>query len=248
MPKPIALQLYSLREQAKEDLAGVLKTVADIGYVGVETAGLYGHPAAEVKKMLDDVGLVACSSHAPAVNPEKTDEVIADCEALGHKDVGCGFGAKQFETEDQVKQSAEQFNQAVERLAPAGIRLHYHNHWWEYDAPNKGELLLELCPKVCPQFDIYWVATGGADPAKLIEKYADRSILIHVKDGPCVQEEAMTAVGKGKVDVKAALAAAEKAAAEWYIVELDRCDTDMVEAVRGSYAYLIDSGLAKGNK
>lgn len=248
MPKPIALQLYSLRDKAKEDLAATLKIVADIGYVGIETAGLYDKTPAEFKKVLDDVGLVACSGHMPICDPAKAEQIIEECETLGHKNAGGGFGPKDFETEDQVRANADKINQAIERLEPAGVRVHYHNHWWEYNAPNKGDLMLELCPKVCPQFDIYWVATGGADPAQYIEKYADRSVLVHVKDGPCEAKAAMTAVGKGKVDVKAALTAADKAAAEWYIVELDRCDTDMVEAIRESYDYLVGNGLATGNK
>ena len=35
---------------------------------------------------------------------------------------------------------------------------------------------------------------------------------------------------------------------EWLIVELDRCATDMAEAVQQSYNYLVGEGLARGNK
>ena len=60
---PIALQLYSVREDAARDLPGVLQQVARMGYQGVEFAGYYGHDAPTVKKMCDDVGLPVCGAH-----------------------------------------------------------------------------------------------------------------------------------------------------------------------------------------
>ena len=49
--KPVSLQLYSLREQAKGDFVGVLKAVAEMGYVGVEPAGLHGMEATLSRSM-----------------------------------------------------------------------------------------------------------------------------------------------------------------------------------------------------
>ena len=53
----------------------------------------------------------------------------------------------------------------------------------------------------------------------------------------------MVAVGEGTLDFDAI---AQASAAEWWIVELDECATDMLEAVRKSYAYLTTKGLAVG--
>ncbi|MCZ7646512.1 MAG: sugar phosphate isomerase/epimerase [Planctomycetota bacterium] len=248
MPKPIALQLYTLREKAKEGFPQVLKTVAEIGYVGVELAGLYGHPAKDVKKMCGDLGLTVCSTHSPIFDPAQTDAVVEQANLFGYRYVVGGFGADQFASPATIQEAAAKVNDAVERFSKRGLKVGIHNHWWEYDAPNKGDLLLELCPGAFPQLDIYWIQTGGADPVKYIQKYADRAYLLHVKDGPCEQKLAMTAVGKGKVNIKGSLEAAEKAATEWYIVEIDRTDGDMVQAVRDSYTYLIKNGLARGNK
>ena len=41
MKRKIAVQLYSLRNEAEKDFVKVLKTVADIGYVAVEPAGFF---------------------------------------------------------------------------------------------------------------------------------------------------------------------------------------------------------------
>ena len=54
----------------------------------------------------------------------------------------------------------------------------------------------------------------------------------------------MVAVGGGTLDIAGVLGAAPTAA--WHIVELDRCATDMFEAVAASYTYLTGSGLSGG--
>jgi len=248
MPIPIALQLYTLRDQAAQDFAGVLRTVAEIGYKGVEFAGLHGMSPSEVRAILDELGLVATSAHVPVFDPDRLDEVMAEAEVLGYKYLVGGFGPEQFASEDKIQEAAETCNAAIEKASARGFTVCLHNHWWEYDGPDKGEKLLELCPKLSPQFDIYWVATGGADPAALIDRYADRTKLLHIKDGPCIKDAAMTAVGQGKVDVPAAIHAGQRAGVEWAIVELDTCDTDMLQAVKDSYTYLVSNGLAAGNK
>ena len=248
MKLSLALQLYSVRDLAGKDYRGTLKAVAEIGYKGVEFAGLCGHKAAEVRTMLDDLGLTACSAHCDVFNPASADQIMADARVLGYKQLVGGFGPDQFASDDAVKALAAKINAVVDRYVIAGFTVNYHNHWWEYDAANRGEQLLALCPKIQPQFDIYWLATGGADPAKLIAKYAQRATLLHIKDGPCVKDKPMTAVGKGKVDVVAAVKAAEKSEIEWGIVELDSCEGDMLSAVRESYRYLVANKLGVGRK
>lgn len=248
MKLSLALQLYSVRNLAGKDLPGTLKAVAEIGYRGVEFAGLYGRKAAEVRPMLDELGLAACSAHCDVFNPVMVDQVIADARTLGYKHLVGGFGPDQFASDDAVKALAGKINAVVDRYVSNGFTVNYHNHWWEYDAANRGEKLLELCPKIQPQFDIYWIATGGADPAKLIAKYAKRTSLLHIKDGPCAKDQPMTAVGQGKVDVKAAMKAAEKSNIMWGIVELDSCAGDMLTAVRDSYRYLVENKLGAGRK
>src|SRR6476661_1054071 len=62
---PIAVQIYSVRQIAEKDLAGVLAQIAKLGYQGVEFAGYYGHGAPAIRKMLDDTGLKAAGTHIP---------------------------------------------------------------------------------------------------------------------------------------------------------------------------------------
>ena len=74
MSKPISVQLYSVREAAAEDFYGVLGQIASFGYVGVEPAGLHGKEPAEVRKVLDDLGLLCESAHMGCANAENVND------------------------------------------------------------------------------------------------------------------------------------------------------------------------------
>ena len=77
MALPIALQVYSVRDFAEKDFKGTMEKVKAMGYEGVELAGLYGHNAVELKKILDEVGLAFISAHVPLTELEK-DEVCGN--------------------------------------------------------------------------------------------------------------------------------------------------------------------------
>jgi hypothetical protein len=59
----VAVQLYSVRDLCAKDLAGTVAAIGKMGYKGVEFAGYYGKSAADLRKMLDDNGLVCCGTH-----------------------------------------------------------------------------------------------------------------------------------------------------------------------------------------
>lgn len=246
MPKPIAIQLYTLRELAAKDFVSVLKTVSGIGYAGVEFAGLHGMSAADVKNVISSEGLTACSAHQPLFDPAKYSQIEDEARTLGYTRLVGMFGRTDFDSADKIKECADKINAAIAYFEPKGFSVHYHNHDWEFDAPGKDESFYGLCPKAFLEVDIYWVQTAGQDPAQVVLRYANRVDLLHIKDGPCDRKLNMTAVGKGKVDVAAAIRAGETGKLAWNIVELDRCDTDMVEAVRESHAFLTSHGLAMG--
>ena len=249
--KPISLQLYTLREAAAGNFIGVLKEVAEIGYKGVEPAGLHGHRPEEIRSVLDDLGVVCSSAHGPLPTKENLQEIVDTAGTLGCEMVVTGAGRDEFAALDAVKGVADRFNEAVELIRPHGLRLGYHNHWWEMnevDARLGLEALLELAPEVFSQTDIYWAANFGAvDVPAFVAKHAARIPCLHVKDGPLVEGRPHTAVGKGKMPTAECIAAADPDVLEWLIVELDECATDMMEAVAESYTYLTGEGLAEGN-
>ena len=248
--KPIALQMYSLRERAKDDLAGVLKEVAAMGYVGVETAGLYGHPAREVRKMLDDLQLVCCSTHGPMPTRDTIAERVDGAAALGTDMIVAGLNPKNFESGEALAESVEILTTAVAVATEAGVKYGYHNHWWELDPVGEAtayEAIMREVPAMFSQLDVYWASNfGTVDVPALLAKYAPRVPLLHIKDGPLVRDEAHTAVGAGKMDIPAVVAAADHDVLRWLIVEIDRCEGDMTEAVAASARYMIDNGIGRG--
>jgi sugar phosphate isomerase/epimerase len=249
--KPIALQLYTLRDAMAQDFGLVLKQVADIGYVGVEFAGLHGKAPADVKKMVDDLGLQVASAHMAMPTPENAAQLIDECGTLGITKLVSGVGPDDVKTMDLIKQSAARFQAAAELLKPAGIRFGIHNHWWEFtevDGKTPEDKLLKHAPDAFAELDVYWAEVGCGDAAGAVARLKARCPLLHVKDGHVEPKAPMTAVGAGKLDIPAILAAADPDVLEWNIVEIDAVDGDMLEAVAASYRYLTGAGLVKGNK
>ena len=71
---PVAVQLYSVRDEAEKDFAGTVKKIAEMGYDGVELAGLYGLSTQEVLQALKEAGIPAVSAHVPIDEFEKEKE------------------------------------------------------------------------------------------------------------------------------------------------------------------------------
>jgi sugar phosphate isomerase/epimerase len=113
------------------------------------------------------------------------------------------------------------------------------------DRPALLHLFEQLAPEVVAEVDVYWAQVGGSDPADIVAALGARVALLHVKDGPADEPPSpMVAVGDGVVDVPGVLAAAPTAS--WHVVELDRCATDMFQAVERSYDYLVGGGYSSG--
>lgn len=99
--KPLGIQLYSIREYCAEDFIGSLKRVADIGYKGIEFAGLHGHKPEDIAKVVADLGLKIHSSHCKIPTIENIDMIVNQEKALGNSIVIGGFGSKDMKTMDR---------------------------------------------------------------------------------------------------------------------------------------------------
>jgi sugar phosphate isomerase/epimerase len=250
--KPLALQLYSVRDEAKKDFPAVLKKVADIGYKGVEPAGFHNLSPAEFRKIVEDLGMEITSSHGPWANPDNLSEVIDTAKTLGIDLVACGFGKDHYESMDAIKQTADTVNEMNSVLKKEGIRLFVHNHNWEFDIVD-GEPayyhFTKLTPHVLLELDAYWAANfGRRDPVVETARFKERIPLLHIKDGQMGTDKIMQPLGQGRMDIPGVINAADPAVLEWIIVELDRCDCNMMDAVEESCRYLSENGLGKGNR
>jgi sugar phosphate isomerase/epimerase len=247
--RKIALQLYSVREYTAEDFPGTLKKVAEMGYPAVQFAGFQGCEPAELKKVLDDLGLETCSIHGPWPAEENRDEIVELAQLFGYDLHVAGLGRGDCESAETLAKAVERVRSAVQALGGTGIGFALHNHWWEFDRHFDGrrphDIVMSEVPHVGAEIDTYWTAVGGADPVTVLRNLGPRVRQVHIKDGPLVQPEAMTAIGAGKMQWPPIMDALDPAT-DYLIVELDRCDTDMLQAVKDSHDYLVGEGYAVG--
>jgi sugar phosphate isomerase/epimerase len=248
--KPLSLQLYTLRDLARQDFIGLLKEVAAIGYLGVEPAGLYGHAPAEVRAIVEDLGMTVSSNHQPWPTLDNLDEVVEVASALGTRTVISGFGSEAFATPAAIRAAAETANTIASRLNAAGLTVALHNHWWEFEEYDEGlkfDLLAGMCPGLKFELDTYWASNFGAnDVPAIVTRYAPRIPLLHVKDGTFDRAQPQLPLGAGRMDLPRVIHAADEHVLQWLVVELDNCDRDMLQAVAESYEYLTATGLGRG--
>lgn len=229
---PIAVQMYSLRSLT-DSLDEVLGQVAAIGFAGIETVGDHGVSADAMNALLDKHGLKVASTHV-SINEaqEDLDGVIAFNKAVGNDVIIVPalpeeLRAKSAENWVKVGQLLDGIGA---RCASAGMRLLYHNHWWEMDRFD-GKLAIDwLLESSSPENvgfepDLAWIVRGGADPLELLTKYSGRYPRVHVKDlakpGESDNSMDLADVGYGTLDWDALLAAVKAGGAEWYVVEHD---------------------------
>jgi sugar phosphate isomerase/epimerase len=236
----IGIQVYSLRTRANLDLAGVLAALSKIGYAEVELAGYYGHPASEVRELLDQNHLAAPSGHIGIDFIEKApDATFADARTVGHQWITVPSPSGRLTTIDNWKRFAGRLNGAATQAKAAGFRFAYHNHDAEFrkvDGVAPWEVLMgETDPSlVAAQIDLYHAVNGGADPLDLIARYGSRIKMLHVKDMSATDRK-MVDVGAGTIDFKTIFARAK--GIEHYFVENDN-PVDALAFAVNSYKYL----------
>ncbi len=236
---PVGVQLYSVREQCAKDLPGTLAAVAKIGYKGVEFAGYHGRTAKDLRKMLDDLGLVACGTHTPfeSVQPDKIAETIDFNRTIGNKFLIVPWMTGK--TKQEWLDKAKLFNELVDKVKAQGMYVGYHAHAHDFDK-LEGESAWDIFfgntkPEVVMQLDTSNCREGGADPVAVLKKYLGRGLSIHLKangGGP----EAV--IGEDKVDWKSVFELCEsKGGTQWYVVEHES-SKDPVDAVKRSFETL----------
>ena len=249
---PVGLQLYSLRDQFKKDLAATLDQVRSFGITNVELAGTYGLTPEKFKAELDARKLKAVSAHFSYEQcRDKIEDVAREAKILGLQYAGCAWiPHKDPFDEKTTREAAAVFNRAGEALAKHGIKFFYHTHGYEFLPYRDGTLfdllMAETNPKyVSIEIDVFWIVHPGQDPVKLLEKYGKRFELMHVKDmkrgtphGFNGQSDVTNNVvlGQGIIDWPNVFRAAKKAGVKWYFIE-DESPTS-VEQIPQSLRYL----------
>ncbi len=246
MKFPVALQLYSVRDNLAADFEGTLKAVKEMGYDGVEFAGLYGHAPAEIKALCEKYGLTPISAHVPYVDMRDNPAILD-----AYREIGCEFVVVPYLVEEHrpghpgFEEVLANLKTLVTHASDRGMKLAYHNHDFEFVKVGEEyalEVIFRENPALQTQLDTCWVRVGGEDPAAFLRKYAGRAELLHLKDYVGSKSENMYAligiddgekkqvegpfefrpVGYGVQNFPAILTAAEECGTRWVIIEMDR--------------------------
>ena len=258
----VALQLYSIRDYIRKN--GIEKALADvaaIGYKGVEFAGYWGKNAKQLKKILDDNGLVACGTHVGS-GDFGPDKVKATCEInleFGNTTIICpgggNFPGKGQNLDDFLKMLVEYYNKAAVDAAKFGCKIGLHNHTGEFDRKLKDGttywdyFFSNTTKNVCMQQDVGWTTCAGYDPCEQYVKYPGRSPSLHAKEngmGKGVKKfDAILGQpgqpGAKGVDWDKLFKAADKDGVKWWVVECER-HAGSLAAVKPSFEFLKAKG------
>ena len=251
---PVGIQVYGLRdllEEIPENFKSVMQKVKEMGYDGVELAGLYGLTPEHVKEVLDEVGLIPISAHvAFAEMMEDIDKVIKDYSVIGVRYLVMPYMAEEYRpvNPEGFEKFLPLLNEMGQKIHDAGMTFLYHNHDFEFVKLPDGrwgyDAMFEAIPhdNLMSELDTCWcdVATGQAP--EFVKKYTNRIPVVHLKDyikkgdvknmykliGIDSEEDekdtgyfGFRPVGFGQMIWEPVLDAALEADAKWVIVEQD---------------------------
>ncbi len=268
---PVGIQVYGLRDELEntpERFGEVMHQVKEMGYDGVELAGLYGLAPETIRDSLKEVGLTPISAHVPLVDMmADIDQVLKDYGTIGCKFLVVPYLPEEYRhlTPGYEKVIAE-MTRIGQAVTAAGMTLLYHNHDFEFVKLEDGTYGLddiyakvpENCLKAEP--DTCWINVAGLEPADYVKQYSGRCPIVHLKDfykkgnpknlykliGLDEEESGeetgvfrFREVGFGQQIWEPILDAAIEAKAEWVIVEQDEhYELSPLECARRSREYL----------
>ena len=238
-----ALQLFSVRDDMEKDVFETFKKVKEIGYDGVELAGLYGHSAEEITEYARQTGLEIISAHE-GISGLENDDVLKMYSEIGVKYVV--IPATPFDVNvnlPSISAAAERIKKIGESCKKHGLQLLFHNHFCEFDKIDGKaaiDYLFESVDKelLGAQLDTAWVNQVGLNPVDMMEKYSDRNPIVHIKDcigkktRSCpfgykdvpeneIPEFSFMPIGQGMVNIGDIIEKCRERNMDWVIVEQD---------------------------
>ena len=238
---PVALQLYSVREDCARDLSGTLEAVAEMGYDGVEFAGYYGRTSEELNEMLDDLGLKVAGTHTGihTLRGDELEKTVEYNKAIGNKFLIVPWLPEEWrDSKASWLNTARFFNEIAEKVKPEGMLVGYHNHAMEFQ-PIDGEMPWDIfggatLPDVVMQLDNGNAMHGGVSADGVLEflkRYPGRAVTVHLKEFSSTNDKALIGEGETKWDELFKLCETV-GGTEWYIVEQESYAYEPLECVR----------------
>jgi sugar phosphate isomerase/epimerase len=249
----IGLELYSMRNQFKQDIPGTLAIINGWNIKEIEGGGSYGLPREEYKKLLrqNNLKMVAVGADFDllSTNPQAA---IEEANAYGAKYIVCFWiphKGDEFNIND-IRKAEHVFDSAGKIISQNGLSLCYHPHGYEFRPYGKGTLFDHLAGHTDPHYlnfemDVFWVKHPGQDPVALLRKYPRRFPLLHLKDrkpgtignqNGRADEETNVVLGQGDVGIEAIMKEAIRDGVKHYFIEDESVKSE--EQIPKSLSYL----------
>lgn len=266
--RAVGMELYTVSAQLTKDPAGTLAKLAAIGYEEVEVSGFAGLTPAALRKLIDEAGLKCPAAHldygfvdtAQVVEQAHQLRVPYAASSILLPTMPAVKSAKMLDelnalTVDDYKRIAALANNFGQQSKDAGVQYAYHNHLHEFRDLGGGKtgysiLMAETDPKLVQfEIDCGWMTVGGASPIEYLRSSPERFRVAHLKDFPSVAHPVTswgpnpphpTELGRGSIDYRPIVAAAQKAGVEHFFVEQDPPMADMtpLEAAAADFSYV----------
>jgi sugar phosphate isomerase/epimerase len=239
----IGCQTWPVREMIAKDFPGTLKQLSAAGFKSIEMCSPVGYAdsgfgslakysGGELRRIINDAGLICISSHFGIEELRKNqDKAIAWAKDIGLTQMLVpSLGGPKHPTMDDVKRAADEYDKMGAKAAQAGIQQGLHNEDFELstvDGKRTYDVLFDLLdPKLIKfQFQVSTISQGY-DAAEYFMKYPGRFISMHVQ-GWSADTKKIVPVGQGTLDWKKIFAAAKIGGIKNYYVEMN---LDMMKA------------------
>ncbi len=229
----IGAQGYTVRSfaQNERDLRETARKLKEIGFRTLQVSAFGPMDPKVIREICDENGLSITVTHTdPKRILEDTEGVIRDHGVLGCRHVGIGMMPEKYRGSlEGMRAFLSEYDEAAKRLADAGMKLHYHNHAFEYEKFGGKCLIDWMRDETDPErwgfiLDVYWTQYGGRDPAEEILNFAGRIDVLHLKDAKMAGfERRFAAVGDGNLSLAPILEAASDAGVPCAMIEQDDC-------------------------
>lgn len=229
----IGAQGYTIREfaQNEADFRETAKKLHDIGFKTLQVSGFGDIDPHVIRAICDENELKIIVTHTnPMLILEETEKVIENHKILGCQHVGIGAMPEKYRGSlEGMRAFLKDFSDAADKLHAAGMKLHYHNHGFEYEK-FEGKCLLDwMAEETDPEkwgfiLDVHWTQFGGRSPSRQILDLAGRIDVLHFKDMKMVDnKQRFAAVMDGNMDFDAILEACEETGIPYAMIEQDDC-------------------------
>ncbi len=192
----IGIQLSTIRSVIeKNGIYETMKRCHELGYRCIEISQIPMTPenVAEFKRAQKDFGIkvAAINTGITPMRPGMAclqndyDKILNDLHELDCNMLRMGMGPiAQMATKEGMIRFCEETNQYVDKLKKDGIDYYYHNHSVEFQKVDGKYILDHIKDSTNMGFelDIHWIHAGGEDPIRIINRYAGRIRLLHLKD------------------------------------------------------------------